>query len=237
MEKIIRYKKYLILASAFIALLLFTCLYVNEQKEENSFDIADNKLTKTTTTLVYTDETFYVDIKGAVSKPGVYAFKDGDKVIDAIKSAGGLTKNAITSNINLSQKLKSEMVIYIFTKSELSKANTTSIITTPACKCETIEVNNCIVPTTTANITATTKNDNSQNANQNSNDGQLGAKININTSDESNLMKVSGIGESKAKAIINYRNEHGLFITIDDIKNVSGIGESLFVKIKDYITV
>ena len=51
------------------------------------------------------------------------------------------------------------------------------------------------------------------------------------------LQKIEGIGESKAKAIIKYREENGFFKVIDDIKNVSGIGESLFEKIKIYITV
>lgn len=48
-------------------------------------------------------------------------------------------------------------------------------------------------------------------------------------------MTLSGIGESKAKAIIEYRDKNGLFGCIDDIKNVKGIGNGLFEKIRDYI--
>ena len=48
---------------------------------------------------------------------------------------------------------------------------------------------------------------------------------------------LNGIGESKAKAIVNYRDKNGKFKTIKDIMNVSGISETLFSKIKDYITV
>ena len=148
-------------------------------------------------------------------------FNEGDKVIDAIEKAGGLTKNGVTSNINLSQKLKSEMVIYIFTKSELtSKTTTNKPITTTSCKCETIEVNNCI---TTTKVVDSTE--------------EVSSKININTALTNELMSLPGIGESKAKAIIEYREHNGLFNTIEDIKNVSGLGDSIFAKIQDSITV
>ncbi|MGB5946080.1 helix-hairpin-helix domain-containing protein [Paenisporosarcina sp.] len=63
------------------------------------------------------------------------------------------------------------------------------------------------------------------------------ALVNINTSDESTLMTLSGIGPSKAKAIIAYREEKGLFKTIEDIKDVIGIGDSTFENLKDFISV
>ena len=62
-------------------------------------------------------------------------------------------------------------------------------------------------------------------------------KISINNASKEELMNLPGIGESKAISIIKYREENGNFATIEDIKNVSGIGDSLFDKIKDYITV
>ena len=61
--------------------------------------------------------------------------------------------------------------------------------------------------------------------------------VNINTSDESTLMTLSGIGPSKAKAIIAYREEKGLFKSIEDIKDVTGIGDSIFENLKDFISV
>ena len=89
---------------------------------------------------------FFVDIKGAVKKPGVYKFTEDKMIIDAISAANGLTKDATTNNINLSKKLKPEMVIYIFTKKELAKNDLITIKPCPVCDCtcETIEVNNCI---------------------------------------------------------------------------------------------
>ncbi len=68
-----------------------------------------------------------------------------------------------------------------------------------------------------------------------STDNQL--KININSDNRFELMELPGIGENKADAIIEYRKENGDFSSIDEIKNVSGIGESIFIKIRDYIYV
>ena len=61
--------------------------------------------------------------------------------------------------------------------------------------------------------------------------------VNINTANIDELMDIKGIGRSKAKAIIEYRDKNGNFNSIDDIKNVDGIGDSLFEKIKMYIKV
>lgn len=62
-------------------------------------------------------------------------------------------------------------------------------------------------------------------------------KVNINKADKEKFMEITGIGESLADDIINYRNNNGNFITIDDIKNVSGIGDKMFEKFKDEICV
>lgn len=64
-----------------------------------------------------------------------------------------------------------------------------------------------------------------------------GQTVDINTASAEELDKVPGIGPTKAQAIVDYRNEHGNFKSIDDIKNVHGIKEGTFSKMKDYITV
>lgn len=62
-------------------------------------------------------------------------------------------------------------------------------------------------------------------------------KVNINTADKTTLMTLPGIGESKADDIIQYRKDNGTFKTIEDIKNISGIKEAAFNKIKELICV
>lgn len=61
--------------------------------------------------------------------------------------------------------------------------------------------------------------------------------ININTASVTELTTLSGIGDSRAEAIVEYRTEHGAFSSIEEIKEVSGIGDSIYDKIKDKITV
>lgn len=60
--------------------------------------------------------------------------------------------------------------------------------------------------------------------------------ININTSDVDELTVLPGIGEVKAQNIIDYRNQNGMFTSVEQLKNVSGISESLFEKIKTLVT-
>lgn len=208
--KYIKDNKKILIILLIITLLIGGLIYFFRLDNRDNEDIT---YIETTTKLVEeTKANNYVDVKGSVKKPGVYEFKENDRVIDAIKLAGGLTKNADTSNINLSKKLKSEMVIVINTKSELKNNN--NLTCDAVCTREVIEVNNCI-----------------ETENKTNN------KININTADINKLTELDGIGESKAKTIIEYRTTNGLFKNIEDIKNISGIGESLYNKIKDKITV
>ena len=63
------------------------------------------------------------------------------------------------------------------------------------------------------------------------------ARVNINKADAGQLTAIPGIGQTRAEAIVAYREENGLFGTIEDIMKVTGIKDGLFGKIKDYITV
>ena len=178
-------------------------------------------------------EYIYIDIKGYVDKPGVYKFdKNGDnRINDLIKTAGGLKKDADTSIINMSLKLKDEMVVIIYSKKEISnfletkkeQENKLEI-----CEKDNVKNDGCI---TNEDVIVEDEKNNSE-----VNDSNTG-KVNINTASKEELMNIPNIGESKALAIISYRNEIGLFKNISDIKNVSGIGENVFEKIKDYITI
>lgn len=222
MEKISYYKKYLILASC---LVLFAVAGIGYFMLNNNDSVITDVLAETTSTTSAVKEEstkLYFDIKGSVKKPGVYEFTQGDKIIDAINKAGGLTKNATTNNLNLSKKLTNEMVIYVFSKNELTTTKALEPVSNASeCKCETIEINNCVDKNTT---------------NESNKDTVL-AKININTDNKEKLMTISGIGSSKADAIIEYRTKNGNFKTTEDIMNVSGISKTIYDKIKDTITV
>ena len=211
MKKIFNTKALIIIIGG-ILLLFGLIIYSLKNEKELSNDIVSLETTSKTTLI--NKEKKYIDIKGSVKNPGVYEFNDNDRVIDAINLAGGLKKDANTSNINLSKKLESEMVIYVYNNNEIknSKNNFTCETT---CSTEVIEVNNCIEKTTVENKSTL---------------------VNINTATIEELQTIDGIGETKAKSIINYRNDIGKFNSIEDIKNVSGIGDSLFNKIKDKIT-
>ena len=76
-----------------------------------------------------------------------------------------------------------------------------------------------------------------QTPQQTQEESQNGGKININTADVSMLTTLTGIGESKAKQIISYRESNGSFSSIEEITNVSGIGIQTFEKIREQITV
>lgn len=226
MEKISYYKKYLILVFCLLLLAASTIAFFklnNEKTEVEDNFIANNEIiTKEVREVAKQEEVkLYFDIKGSVKKPGVYEFTQGDRIIDAINKAGGLTKNATTNNLNLSKKLTNEMVIYVFNKNELTTTKAFEQVNNDAeCKCETIEVNNCVDKNTT-----------NESANNET------AKININTDSKEKLMTISGIGSSKADAIIEYRTKNGNFKTTEDIINVSGISKTIYDKIKDTITV
>lgn len=164
-------------------------------------------------------EDYKVDIKGEILTPGIYTLKSNSRVIDVIEMSGGLTENADTSVINLSKKITDEMVIIIYSKSEVKDFKKTK-------ETEKIVQEKCV------------KKD--ENALKNdaciTDSVKISGKVSINTATKEELMTLTGIGDSKAEDIIKYREENGPFKTIEDIKNVSGIGDSLFAKIKENIT-
>ena len=143
------------------------------------------------------DEKIFVDVKGAVKHPGVFETTKDKRVKDLIEEAGGLLDDADTSTLNLSQKVKDQMVIYILKHGEKPNQMTENAITS-------------------------------------SSSGEI---ININTANKEQLMKISGVGKTKAEAIIAHREKNGDFKTKEDITKVRGIGKSTFEKIKDKIEV
>jgi len=172
------------------------------------------------------EEKIKVEIKGAVNVPGVYELDNNSRVIDVINIAGGLTENADISLINLSKKIFDEMVIIIYTKEEIQHYNESKIKT----EYVYIEVNNCPDPINDSCVKEyeEEKTDNNEKSNN---------IVNINNATIEELTTLSGIGESKAKLIIEHREQSGLFKSVEELSNVKGIGESLIEKIKDNITI
>lgn len=187
-------------------------------------------------------EEFYVEVKGAVKKPGVYKLNNDSIINDLITLAGGFNKNAYTKNINLSRKVTKELVVYVYTSNEYKKQKenntvylTKEIIKEVPCECSTYDLTNC-TDNLKSEIVASEKDsifepkeDISQNSSSN--------LVNINTATLEQLQSLPGIGASKAQDIIDYRTKNGLFKDISDIKNVSGIGNALYEKIKSNITI
>ena len=158
-----------------------------------------------------------------------------DRVIDVIKKAGGLIENANTEYINLSKKLVDEMIIIIYSNDEIEKFKETNkevIYIEYECICPDNKNDACINENDTVNTNGVKEKDKSSKEISNDSKDNL---ISINTATLEELMTLSGIGESKAQAIIDYREENGEFKKLEDIMNVSGIGESAYSKIKNNI--
>ena len=168
------------------------------------------------------EEEIMVDVKGYVNSPGIYKLKKDSRVIDAINTAGGVTAEGDTSVLNLSKKLEDEMVIIIYSYSQVTnfkvvKEEESKVQEECQKGINEIENDGCIEEETNKEV-------------------RVDGKVSINTGTLEELMTLEGIGESKAKSIIEYRQMNGNFEKIEDLLNVTGIGENLLAKIKENIT-
>ncbi len=184
-----------------------------EQLDEIS-ENEDTQTTKNVENITEENEEIVIHIAGEVNTPGIVRIKEGSRIADVIEKAGGLTVKANLSNINLAYIVEDGQKITIPSKEEQEvKEYVTS---------ESGEGVSHGLPQTGSN----------QNTTTNTN-----SKININKATKEELQTLSGIGESTAQKIIDYRKENGEFKQIEDLKNVSGIGEAKFNAIKDNIKI
>ena len=164
-------------------------------------------------------KTLVVHICGAVSAPGVYELPAGSRIIDAVEAGGGFLPEADEACCNLAEEIVDGCQIYIMTKTESCADGQTEkkagIQTSPDSDMQTTD----------------------RNVQSNSAPALENGLVNLNTADVAALMTLPGIGESRAKAIISYREQHGAFAQIEDIMKISGIKQAAFSKIKDKITV
>jgi len=144
----------------------------------------------------------FIDIKGAVKHPNVYEMSSSNRVIDALNKSEVL-KDADLSQLNLSEKLVDQKLIYVPKKGE----NSMKI--------------------------------NSQQSTLNSSDVKINTNqpLNLNSATEEQLKNIPGIGPSKAKEILNYREQNHGFNSIDDLMKIKGFGKKTFEKLKEHFTI
>ncbi len=226
-EKIFKYKKAILIVSVIIIIFCISIYLDNSNENLKTVKKEKQKSVVIEVTTTKQEERYFIDIKGAVKNPGVYEVNSNYRIIDAINIAGGLSKYADTSVLNLGKKIKDQMVIIIYTKAEISNFKKKNEVITTSSDCSSSE---CICPDTIndACITTSTPSTNSTTT--------ISGKVSINTANIAQLQTLTGIGETKAQAIIDYRIKNGDFKKIDDLLNVSGIGAATYDKIKENIT-
>lgn len=215
-----RRQKIIILIIAVIIAIIIYNFYI----KENEFININNITTEENDKIEYqqniiqesenkTNVEIIVHVSGAVNKEGIVKLPQNSRISDAIEKSNGLKEDADIQDINLAYILEDGMKIYIPNKKD---------------KSEKEKVN---------------KEDNNYYENNNvtqynnSNNKKQNQKININTATQTELETLPGIGPSTALKIINYRNEQKKFSNIEEIKEVSGIGDSKFDNIKNLITI
>lgn len=156
---------------------------------------------------VHEIEMIYVDLKGAVAKPGVYALPLGSRLFDVIEMAGGLLPDAATQSLNQALLLNDQMLIYIFTHEEYAAEEEENIKFLSI-----VEEDSGLL-------------------------SQQGQLVNINKANASELETLPGIGPKKASAILQFRQENGSFKGIEGLLEVSGIGQKTFDQLAPFITV
>lgn len=193
-----------------ISLIIFVKKFDSEEKEDlNIINLKknDNIADENLSNQSYDEYTIVIHITGEVKNEGIIKIPEGGRISDAIDKAGGLTDDADISRINLAYELEDGQKIYIPNKKDKSVENYISD-----------GVDSIVLPEETESSSKT-------------------SLININKATSEELQTLNGIGETLAESIISYRTENGKFKNIEDIKNVAGIGDSKYEKIKDSIKV
>lgn len=228
-------KDYLIIGIIVIAVIIFMIINLGKIKESENKD--NDKMTNVESSINTDDDKseenkeqkddnskeqivngggIFVHIDGYINNPGVYEIKENDRIKTLIDKAGGFKEGYSIKNINLAAKLSDGDKIYIpSVLEEKNSENNNNINTNSSGKGQNVK--------TDRNNVSVIKNNNS--------------KININTANMSELKQITGIGESTANKIIDYRENVGKFKKIEDIKEVKGIGDAKYESLKNKITI
>lgn len=149
----------------------------------------------------------YVDVKGKVKQPGLYRLEAGMRVADAIAKAGGSLPDADLEQINLAQPLIDGSAIVIPSKGTLPAVNGLPPGSSSAVSSRSPV--SSVLPSHAAD-----------------------PQVNLNTASKEELMTLPGVGESRAEAIISYRTEKGAFRSPEELKEVEGIGDKMYERMK-----
>lgn len=159
------------------------------------------------------DGVIKIFITGEVVRPGVYQMRDGDRIIDAVQTAGGFSEAADRDRVDQAQRVRDEMRIEIPRKQPTVAAAGTAGAATASIP----EANPAVA--VTAPVAATVAD----------------SRVNINTASVADLEKLPGIGEVLAQRIADYRLKNGSYRSVDDLRKVTGVTNSVIEKIKDLI--
>ena len=218
-------KKQKIIIVIILSVIIIAFLYYIYTKDKSTF-ISSEELEVENTIEEETEEEesqkIIVHVSGAVNKEGIIELDADSRISDAIDKAEGLAENADTNKINLAFKLEDGMKIYIpkIGEEESEKAQESTD------------------DETSKYITSASGVVDSQDENTESSSGKSTTeKVNINTASQTELETLPGIGPATSSKIISYRQENGKFKSIEDIKEVSGIGDAKYENIKELICV
>ena len=242
MENIKKNKIIYIFICIIIVILCVIILFFLDKKDASSegynyLEISEESINSNTTENNNTEvqNNIYIHIMGEVKNPGVVIAKEGDRIKDIIEKAGGTTEKADLKNINLAYKVEDGQKINIPNIDENKNENVLQEKDDEKNKSTTNNTNN----KNAKNVNHITKSSGTNViVDGNNNDAESkSSKVNINTATQTELEILNGIGPSTSTKIIKYINERGKFKKIEDIKNVSGIGEAKFKKIEADIVV
>ena len=228
-------KQKIILAviEAFIVCVLSYYAYTKDEKalvKTEELQVENQTEEQEETEEEFSDTIIMVHVSGAVNREGLVELKPNSRIADAIDKADGLRDDACIDEINLAYRLEDGMKVYVPTITEVQAKQKNS----------NNQDNNNVSSNKTGEYVSTDSGTNVESSkdNQDANaSSKTTSKININTATQAELETLPGIGPSTALKIINYRTENGKFGSIEEIKEVSGIGDSKYNSIKDLICI
>ena len=169
-----------------------------------------------------------VHVCGAVRREGVYRLPEGSRIADAVQAAGGFSEDADTDYLNLAMEIADGWQICV---PDRNRAEALRARRDPA-SLYGPDPSGALGQTISSAADGPGTSDSGQ---EDPSSGTAG-RINLNTATREELMQIPGIGESKARLILEYREKNGRFESIEDIMKVPGIKDASFQKLKDYIT-